>query len=160
MTTQHSFDRKAPCPACTVMGDRYGRKIAALDHRVHLWSQLQRVLAHRTAMQFSFADWHTPAPGIARRATAAYMREWIARKTLFEAARDRQRAEFKRLGLSWEHWRCSRCHGHGKVEVTGTGQYDSDNDWVKCPETPPEDQWGPELLTDTLDLRVVEGRSR
>jgi hypothetical protein len=57
--------------------------------------------------------------------------------------RARQKAEFERLGLSWEHWRCKRCHGHGKVEIHGTGKYDSDNDWGPCPEDPPESQWGP-----------------
>lgn len=63
-----------------------------------------------------------------------------------EAIREYQRAEFKRLGLSWEHWNCRYCHGHGKIEVHGTGKYDSDNDWAACPEDPPEASWGPALL--------------
>ena len=71
-------------------------------------------------------------------------------------ARDAQRAEFKRLGLSWEHWRCKRCHGHGKVEVTGTGQYDSDNDWVKCPESPPENEWGP-AVPGPIQVAIIGG---
>lgn len=64
-------------------------------------------------------------------------------RMLTVADRQRARAEIERLNFSWEHWRCKRCRGNGVVEVHGTGRYDSDNDWVKCPEDPPEDQWGP-----------------
>lgn len=49
------------------------------------------------------------------------------------AKKQRDRKEWERLGFSWTHRDCTRCRGEGKVELTGTGQYDSDNDWGPCP---------------------------
>ncbi len=57
----------------------------------------------------------------------------LPRKVLTEA----QAQELRRLGFNPDHWYCPRCRGEGKVEVTGTGQYDSDNAWVPCTEVMP-----------------------